>query len=49
LLDDLTAKVRVDQASHGAINSIHKAVVANAVLASKLRKRLGFENTHCLS
>jgi hypothetical protein len=45
LLDDLTAKVSVDQAPVGAMNSLDEAHIANAMLAGELRKCLGFEKT----
>jgi len=46
LLDDLTAKVSVDQTSNGPFDGINKAVVTDAVLSRKLRKRFCFENAH---
>jgi hypothetical protein len=46
LLDDLTAKISIDQTPNGSFDGIHKAVVADAVLSRKLRKRFGFENAH---
>jgi hypothetical protein len=38
LLDDLTPD--------GSFDGIHKAIVTDAVLSRKLRKRFGFENAH---
>jgi hypothetical protein len=40
LLDDLTAKVSIDQTLDGSFDGIHKAIVTDAVLSRKLRKRL---------
>jgi hypothetical protein len=49
LLDDLTAKISIDQTPNGSFDGLHKAVVTDAVLSRKLRKRFGFENAHRLS
>ena len=49
LLDDLTAKVGIDQTPDGSFDGIHKAIVTDAVLSRKLRKRFGFENAHSAS
>jgi hypothetical protein len=46
LLDDLTAKISIDQTPNGPFDGIHKAIVTDAVLSRKLRKRFGFENAH---
>ena len=46
LLDDLAAKVGVDQASLGTVNGLDKRRIIDAILAGKLRKRFGFENMH---
>jgi len=49
LLDDLTAKVSIDQTPDGSFDGIHKAIVTDAVPSRKLRKRFGFENAHTAS
>jgi hypothetical protein len=49
LLDNLTAKISIDQTPNGPFDGIHKAVVADAVMSRKLRQRFGFENAHCAS
>jgi hypothetical protein len=46
LLDDVTAKVSVDQASFGPLDSLDKTEIPDAVLSRELRQGLGFENTH---
>ncbi len=49
LLDNLTAKISIDQTPNGPFDGIHKAIVADAVLSRKLRKRFGIENAHSTS
>jgi hypothetical protein len=49
LLDDLTAKVGIDQTPDGSFDGIHQAIVTDAVLSRELRKRSGFENAHSAS
>jgi hypothetical protein len=44
LLDDLTAKFRIDQPPSGALNGFDKALVANAMLPGKLGERSGLED-----
>jgi hypothetical protein len=46
LLDDLTAKVSIDQTSHCSFDGIRKPVITDAVLPRKLSERFGFENPH---
>lgn len=46
LLNDLAAKIGVDQATLGTINGLNKGCIVDAMVAGELRKRFGFENTH---
>jgi hypothetical protein len=43
-LDDLTAKVSIDQTPDGSFDGIHKTIVTDAVPSRKLHNRFGFEN-----
>jgi hypothetical protein len=43
LLDDLTAKVSIDQTPDGSFDGIHKAIVTDAVPSRKLRRRFGLK------
>jgi hypothetical protein len=49
LLDDLTAKVSVDQTPYSSFNGIHEAIITDAVLLRKLRECFGLEDSHFTS
>ena len=42
----MTAKIGINQATHGAFDGCDKAGVANAVLPRKPRKRSGLKEAH---
>ena len=46
MLDNVTAKIGVDQPTYRVVNSGHKAGVANAVLPGNLREFPCFEDAH---
>lgn len=45
LLNDLAAKIGVDQATLGTINGLNKGCIVDAMLAGELSKRSRLENT----
>jgi hypothetical protein len=45
LLDELTAKVSINQTSNSSLHGIHKGSIVDAVLSGKLRQGFGFEDT----
>jgi hypothetical protein len=45
LLDDLAAKISIDQTAHCSVDGRHKAG-RYAIPPHELRKRSGLENTH---
>jgi hypothetical protein len=46
LLDDLAAKIRIDQTAHCSVDGSHKAGIRYAILPCEFRKSSGLENTH---
>jgi hypothetical protein len=49
LLDDLTAKVSIDQTSDSSLDGIHESIVTDAVLPRKFCECFGLENSHSAS
>jgi hypothetical protein len=46
LLDDVTTKISINKSLHSSLDSIHEAVISDAIVSRELRKCLGLEDTH---